>query len=534
MSMELDSSRSAPHEVLNQPPPLRDVNHFELDPALGEALVREGGGWGVDRVRDAGALYGSAEAEDACRRAQRNLPILRTHDRFGHRVDHVEYDPGWHWMLRAGVEREIATLPWREPRSGAEVVRAVMFYLANGLDTGPTCPMAMNHAAVPTLRQAPELAAELVPATVLPDYDAYRQWGMVMTEKQGGSDLRANTTRAKPIGDGYYELNGHKWFCSHPVFSHFFTLAQTDAGLTCFVAERRHPGFQIMRLKEKLGGRSLALCEVEFQALPARILGPDGHGIRSMIEQLSWTRLDVMLMSAGMVRRAVAEAVFHCRHRYAFGMRLTGQPAMANVLSDLALESEAMMVAAMRVARAFDSDAEPAFRRVANSIWKYWVCKRGAPAVAEALECLGGNGYVEEAPLARLYRDVEIGTVWEGSGNVMALDVVRALRRDPEGIDCFLTECALAQGADSRLDAALDDLPRQLDLLRTDGAEWSARRVVEQLAIVGQGSLLVRHAPSFVADAFCAARLGDGGRAFGTLPAGVDSEAIMARALSFG
>lgn len=437
-------------------------------------------------------------------------------------------------MLREGVEREIATLPWREPRLGAEVVRAAMFYLANGLDTGPTCPLAMNHAAIPTLRQAPELAAELVPATILPDYQAYRQWGMVMTEKQGGSDLRSNTTRADPIGDGYFELTGHKWFCSHPVFSHFFTLAQTEAGISCFVAERQQPGFQIMRLKEKLGGRSLALCEVEFSALPARILGTEGRGIRHMVEQLSFTRLDVMLMSAGMVRRAVAEAIFHCRHRSAFGARLSEQPAMANVLTDLALESEAMMVVAMRVARAFDSNAEPAFRRVANSIWKYWVCKRGAPAVAEALECLGGNGYVEEGPLARLYRDVEIGTVWEGSGNVMALDIVRALHRDPEGIDCFLAECALARGADRRLDAALDDLPAYLDLLRTDAAEWSARRVVEELAVVGQAALLVRHAPGFVADGFCAARLSDGGRAFGTVPPGIDSDAILARALSVG
>jgi putative acyl-CoA dehydrogenase len=519
------------HVVANQPPPLEDVNQFDADPALGEALVREGGEWGFDRVREAGALYGSTEAHDACRRAQRNLPILHTHDRFGHRVDRVEYDPGWHWLLRAGLERELASLPWREPRPGAEVVRSAMFVLANGLDTGPCCPLAMNHAAVPMLRQAPELAAELLPATILPDYDVYRQWGQVMTEKQGGSDLRANSTVAQPVGDGFYELTGHKWFCSHPVFSYFFTLAQSDGGLSCFVAEREHPGFQIMRLKDKLGTRSLALCEIELRGLPGRLLGEEGRGTRYMVEQLSWTRLDVMLMTAGIVRRAVAEAIHHCRHRHAFGAALADQAAMANVLADLALESEAMLVAAMRVARAFDSSTERAFRRVANTIWKYWVCKRGAPAVAEALECLGANGYVEEAPLARLYRDVEVGTVWEGSGNVMALDVVRAVQRDREGVEAFLAECALARGADARLDAAIAELPGQIDLLGSPTAEWQARRIVEELAVVGQAALLVRHAPAFVGDAFCAARLGSGGRAFGTLPAGADADAILSRAL---
>jgi putative acyl-CoA dehydrogenase len=388
----------------------------------------------------------------------------------------------------------------------------------------------MNHAAVPMLRQAPELAVELLPATMLPDYDVYRQWRQVMTEKQGGSDLRANSTLARPVGEGFYELTGHKWFCSHPVFSDFFTLAQGDGGVTCFVAGREHPGFQIMRLKEKLGTRSLALCEVEFRGLPGRLLGEEGRGTRYMVEQLSWTRLDVMLMTAGIVRRAVAEAIHHCRHRRAFGAALADQAAMANVLADLALESEAMLVAAMRVARAFDSSAERSFRRVANTIWKYWVSKRGAPVVAEALECVGGNGYVEEAPLARLYRDVEVGTVWEGSGNVMALDVVRAVRRDREGVDAFLAECALARGSDARLDAAIAGLPGQIDLLGSPTAEWAARRIVEELAVVGQAALLVRHAPAFVGDAFCAARLGSGGRAFGTLPAGADADAILSRA----
>lgn len=519
------------HEVLNQPPPLLDHNAFDADPALGEALEREGGAWGIDRVRDAGAVFASSEADEACRRAQRNLPILHPFDRYGNRIDRLEYDPGFHWMLRAGVERELHSLPWRDDRPGAEVVRTAMFYLANGLDTGPCCPLAMNHGAVPMLRQAPALAAELEPATKLPDYDSYAQWGMVMTEKQGGSDLRANTTRAEPVGDGWYELTGHKWFCTHPVFRHFFTLAHTEAGITCFVAERDQPAFQLQRLKDKLGGRSVASSEVEFRGLGARILGEESRGTRYMMEQLVWTRLDTLVGIAGIVRRAVAEAIHHARHRHAFGAPLAEQAAMTNVLADLALESEAMMTASLRVARAFDSDDELPYRRFATTVQKYWVSKRGAPVVVEALECLGGNGYIEEAPLARLYRDVEIGTVWEGSGNVMALDVVRAVRRDPAGVEAYLAECERARGGHRALDAALDALPARLDLLRGADAEWHARAVVEHLAVAGQAALLVEHAPPAVADAFCAARFDGGGRAFGTLPDGAGAAAILERAL---
>lgn len=522
----------ATHEVLNQPPPLEGHDAFDADPALREALAREGGAWGVDRVRDAGSTFSTPEAHDHCRRAQRNLPILHTHDRYGNRVDRVEYDPGFHWMLRAGVEREINSLPWREERQGAHVVRAAMFYLANGLDTGPCCPMAINYAAVPTLRQDPALAAEMEPDTVLPDYERYAQWGMVMTEKQGGSDLRANTTRAEPLGDGWYELTGHKWFCSHPVFRWFFTLAQTREGITCFVAEREQPGFQLQRLKDKLGGRSLASAEVEFRGLPARVLGEEGRGTRYMAEQIVWTRLDTMIGVAGMVRRAVAEAVWHCRGRRAFGAALADQPAMTNVLADLALESEAMMAASLRIVRAYDGEAGAPFRRLATAVMKYWVTKRGAPVVVEALECLGGNGYVEEAPLARLYRDVEIGTVWEGSGNVMALDVLRALARDPGGLEAYLAECELARGADARLDAHLDGVRHRLAALAGEHPEWQARRLVEELAVALQASLLVRHAPATSADAFCAGRLGEGGRAFGTLPRGVDGARIVERALA--
>jgi putative acyl-CoA dehydrogenase len=523
------------HEVLNQPPPLEGHNAFDADPALAEALAREGGGWGVDRVRDFGAVVASPEALAHARRAQTNLPVLRTHDRYGHRIDRVEYDPSMHWMLRLGVEREVNSLPWRDERPGAHVVRTALFYLLNQLDTGPCCPMAINYAATPTMRQDAGLAARWEPRLTLPDYDRFAQAGMVMTEKQGGSDLRANTTVAEPVGDGHYELTGHKWFCTHPVFEVFFTLAQAPGGLTCFVAERPHPGFRIERLKDKLGGRCLASSEVEFQRLPARILGEEGRGTAFMIEQIVWTRLDTMNGVAGMMRRVVAEAVWHCRHRHAFGAALADKAAMQNVLADLAIESEAAMVTGMRLARAFDhgaDESEAAFRRLALAVAKYWICKRGAPLAAEALECLGGNGYVEEAPMAQFYRDIQIGTVWEGSGNVLALDVLRAMAREPQGLPAFLAECELAAGADPRFDAHLAVTRGRVAALGDGDPEWLARRVVEDLAVALQASLLLRHGPPLVAEAFCAGRLGEGGRAFGTLPAGVDAGAIVERALA--
>ena len=518
------------HEVLNQSRPLLDYNAFDADPALREALEREGGGWGDDRCRDMGAMVGSAEADEHCRRAQRNTPVLHTHDRFGHRIDRVEYDSGFHWMLRQGIDRGLHSLPWREPRPGAHVVRAGMFLLYNELDTGPACPVSINYAAVPTLRQTPALAAEYEERAARPDYGSYAQAGMVMTEKQGGSDLRANTTVAEPAGDGWWELTGHKWFCTHPVFEFFFTLAHTEAGPTCFVAERGE-GFEIQRLKDKLGGRSLASSEVEFRRLPARVLGEEGHGIRAMMAQIGPTRLDTLLGMTGILRRAVAEAVHHARHRNAFGGPLADQPAMQNVLADLAIESEAATAAALRVARAWDGEAEPAFRRLATAVMKYWVCKRAAAAAAEALECLGGNGYVEEAPLARLYRDIQIGTVWEGSGNVMALDVLRAIRTEPESLDALLAECELATGADARYDHFLARTRQSAEMLSGPHPQWNARRVVEDLALALQGSLVLRHAPPEVADAFCASRLGDGGWAFGTIPGGVAAAAIVNRAL---
>jgi len=533
----ISSRRTATHEVVNQPPPLADYDPLTADPALHEALIREGGEWGMDRVRDFGNVVASGEALAHAKRAQRNIPVLRTHDRYGHRVDEIDYDPSMHWMLRLGVEREVNSLPWRDPRPGAHVVRTGMFHLFNQLDTGPCCPMSINYAAVPTMHQDATLAQQWERRLTLPNYDSFAQAGMVMTEKQGGSDLRANSTVAEPVGDGWFELTGHKWFCTHPVFDVFFTLAHTEAGITCFVAERPHEGFRIQRLKDKLGGRCLASSEVEYDHLPARMLGEEGRGTAVMVEQLIWTRLDTLTGVTGMMRRVVAEAIWHARHRSAFGALLAVQPAMRNVLADLALESEAATVSTMRIARAFDSEQseESAFRRLALAVMKYWVCKRGAPLAAEALECLGGNGYVEEAPMAQFYRDIQIGTVWEGSGNVIALDVLRALGREPGAAGAFLSECELAAGTDARFDAHLAATRRRLATLASDDrpdAEWSARRLVEDMALALQASLLLRHAPAVVSDAFCAARLGERGLAFGDLPRGVDGAAIVDRALA--
>src|SRR3954469_15607957 len=525
------SGPSITHEVSNQPPPFLGHNWFDADPALQAAVVREGGAWGEDRLRDLGAVVGSEEADGHRRRAQRNIPRLHQHDRWGRRVDEVEYDPSMHWMLRVGVEREVNSLPWRDDRPGAHVVRAGLFYLLNQLDTGPCCPISINYAATPTLRHGDRAQAQEWESRLnLPDYDSYAQAGMVMTEKQGGSDLRANTTVAEPIGDGWYELTGHKWFCTHPVFDFFFTIAQAPEGATCFVAERG-PGFELQRLKDKLGGRCLASSEVEFRHLPAQLLGEEGHGIRAMMAQIGPTRLDTLLGIAGIMRRAVAEAVHHTRHRSAFGGLLAEQPAMENVLTDLAIESEASTIAAMRVARSWDDDSELPFRRFATAVMKYWVCKRGAPLAAEALECLGGNGYIEEAPLARLYRDILIGTVWEGSGNVMVLDVVRAAQREPESLEAFLAECDLASGADARLDHHLARVREDAMLLTGPHPRRNGRRVVEDLALALEASLLVRQAPPEVADAFCAARLGERGLAFGTIPGDVPTTAIVERSL---
>ncbi len=522
---------AATHDVRNQSQPLEDVDLLALDRPLAEGLEREGGGWAVDRVRDAGLVAGSAEAQEHGRRAERNAPRLRTHDRFGHRIDEIELDPSWHWLLRGAVEREIHSLPWRDERAGAHVARAALMALWAHANAGVGCPVSMTYSAVPAIRRDRALAAEWEPRLTVPDYERGALCGMAMTEKQGGSDVRANTTAAEPLGDGHYELTGHKWFCSYPPCEVFLVLAQAPAGLTCFLLERG-AGFEIQRLKDKLGTRSLASSEIELRGAVARRLGEEGRGVATIIEMVTHTRLDCVIGSAASMRRGVAEAVWHARHRRAFGALLADQPAMVNVLADLALESEAATATALRLARAYD-EGDGAFRRLATAIAKYWICKRASAHAAEALECLGGNGYVEESPMPLLYRDAPLNGIWEGSGNVIALDVLRALGREPEGLPAFLAECELGRGADRRLDAHLDALPAALASLAGDDAQWGARHVVEDLALALQASLLVRHAPPAVADAFCAGRLGPArGRVYGTLPAGIDGAAIVDRALA--
>jgi putative acyl-CoA dehydrogenase len=512
------------HEVLNQPLPLEPYNLLDADLALREALAREGGDWGLDRVRDLGAVAGTAEAREHSFRAERNAPRLLTHDRYGHRIDQVDLDPSWHWLLRQAVEREIHALPWRDPRPGGHVVRAALMYLWSQVNAGVMCPISMTYSAIPALRDgAPDLAALWEPRLTKPDYDQGALAGMAMTEKQGGSDVRANTTRAEPQGDGTYAIWGHKWFCSYPPCQVFLVLAQAPGGLSCFLVERG-PGMEFQRLKDKLGTRSLPSSEVEFRGVRGRLVGAEGRGVPAIIRMVNHTRLDCLIGSAAGMRRALTEAVHHARHRRAFGKRLADQPLMRNVLADLAVESEAATAAAMRMARAYDEQDAP-LRRFGTAVLKYWVCKRGPAHAAEALECLGGNGYVEESGMPLLYRDAPLNSIWEGSGNVAALDVLRAMVKEPEGLPAFLTECERARGGDRRLDAHLD----RLRDLRLD--EAAARRVVEDLAVALQASLLVRHAPPAVADAFCAGRLGDGGRVYGTLPAGVALEPIVDRAL---
>jgi putative acyl-CoA dehydrogenase len=519
-------------EVRNQAPPLQPINLFDTDLALSEALRREGGGWGVDRAREAGGVAGSVEALEHGRRAERNLPVLRTHDRYGKRIDQVELDPSWHWLLRGAVERSIASLPWREPQPGAHVVRAALFGLWGNPNGGVMCPVSMTYAAVPALRDgSPELAAEWEPRLTRPDYERGALAGMAMTERQGGSDVRANITRAEPAGDGVYELHGHKWFCSYPPCDVFLVLAQAPGGLSCLLVERG-PGMEFQRLKDKLGTRSLPSSEVEFHGVAGRLVGEEGRGVPAIIRMVNHTRLDCLLGACTGMRRGTVEAIHHARHRSAFGALLVDQPAMRNVLADLAIESEAATAAAMRVARSYDED-DPALRRFATAVMKYWVSKRAAPHAAEALECLGGNGFVEDSGLPLLYRDAPLNSIWEGSGNVAALDVLRAMVREPEGLPAFLAECDLAAGGDRRLDGHLQRVRDHTEAVFAGGdPQFQARRVVEDLAVALQASLLVRHSPPAVADAFCAARLaGEGGRVFGTLPAGVDAGTIIDRAL---
>jgi putative acyl-CoA dehydrogenase len=541
-----DREAESTHEVGNQPPPFEDVNLFDTDRALVEALEREGGGAFRERVAAFGARLGNAETLALGREANRHPPELCTHDRFGHRIDEVAFHPAWHEVMRLAMAESVHNLPWREPRPGANAARSALHYLLSQVEAGACCPLTMTFACVPALRHEPGIAKAWEPVLRGTEYDprlvprAEKRSalvGMAMTEKQGGSDVRANTTRAEPAGDGGYRLLGHKWFCSAPMSDAFLTLAQTQRGLTCFLVPRvledgaRNP-FALQRLKDKLGNRSNASSEVEYRGTWAWRVGQEGRGVRTIIEMVHHTRLDCVSGSAGLMRRALAEAAHHAAHRSVFGRRLAEQPLMQSVLADLALEVEGATALALRLARAYDEaesdEGSRAFARIATAVAKYWVCKRAPAAIYEAMECLGGNGYVEESPLPRLYREAPVNAIWEGSGNVICLDVLRAIAREPASLPALLAEVRLARGADRGLDAWTDALEQALR--DPSEVEARARDLVERLALALEASLLLRAAPT-VGEAFCAARLGGGGLLFGALPSAVPRRPLLERAL---
>ncbi|WP_406491441.1 acyl-CoA dehydrogenase family protein [Streptomyces sp. NBC_01604] len=542
--------RSTTHDVTNQPPPLVPYDASE-DMALLEGLRREGAGWAEEGIRRLGLRAGSAQAQEWAELANRHEPELRTHDRYGNRVDEVEFHPSWHHLMRVAVGEGLAGAPWADGRPGAHVARTAGGLVWGQTDAGHGCPTSMTYAAIPALRRQPELAKVYEPLLTGREYDPELRVpsekrgllaGMGMTEKQGGSDVRTNTTAATPTAEpGVYTLRGHKWFTSAPMCDLFLVLAQAPDGLSCFLVPRVLPDgsrntFRIQRLKDKLGNRSNASSEPEFDGTVAWLVGPEGQGVKTIIEMVNCTRLDCVMMSATLMRRTLVEAGHHVRHRRAFGARLVDQPLMRNVLADLALESEAATTLSLRLAAAADRAVrgdtdEAAFRRIATAVGKYWVTKRGPAFTAEALECLGGNGYVEESGMPRHYREAPLLSIWEGSGNVNALDVLRALRRESGSAQALFAELALARGADARLDAAVTRLKDQV----AQTSEAGARRLVELMALTLQASLLVRHAPPAVADAFCATRLGgDWGHAFGTLPDTADLDTVLARALPDG
>jgi putative acyl-CoA dehydrogenase len=530
------------HEVLNQAPPLEGYNLFTSHPALVEGIRREGADWAEERLTRIGEHAGGEPLTWGVQ-ANENPPVLHTHDRYGNRIDEVEFHPAWHELMHAAIGHGIHALPWREQRPGAHVARAGALITWAQVEAGHQCPVTMTFAAVPALRAQPEIYEEWVPLLTSLEYDGQLRpaedkpgalCGMAMTEKQGGSDVRANTTRARALNGGgagaEYALTGHKWFCSAPMCDLFLVLAQAEEGLSCFALPRILPdgtrnAFHLQRLKDKLGNRSNASSEVEFHDAWARMVGEPGRGVPTIIEMVAHTRLDCALGTAAGMRAAVAHASHHAAHRSAFGARLIDQPLMLAVLADLAIESEAATLAGLRLARAYDEE-DTAFKRLATAVMKYWVCKRGPMHAAEALECLGGNGYVEASGMPRLYREQPLSSIWEGSGNVMCLDVLRALARNPEGLEAYLAEVEAASGADPRLDAFTRELREELSSFAD--IEVRARRVVEKMALALQGSLLVRFGLPASADAFCASRLdGDAGLAFGTLPPGVDLDAIV-------
>ena len=535
------------HEVSNQPPPRVGLDEYGTNIALVEGVERYDAGWAHERLHETGRRVGTDEFQRDAASANTREPVLRTHDRYGHRIDEVEYDESYHRIIAAAIADGAHTSAFAEPRPGANVVRAVTFMLYAQIEPGHACPVSMTHSVVPVLQQH-AVGEEWLPRVLSTSYDPELRsgkpsalFGMAMTEKQGGSDVRANTTVAQPLRNGRYALTGHKWFCSAPMSDAFLVLAQAPGGLSCFLMPRlrddgaRH-GIRIQRLKDKLGNRANASSEVEYADAEAVLIGEEGRGVRTIIDMVARTRLDCIYGSTAGMRQAVAEAAWHARHRGAFGALLIDQPAMTAVLADLQLEAEAATATALRLARAHDldaSDADRAFARLGTAVAKYWICKRGPGHAYEALECLGGNGYTEAFPLAMRYREQPVMAVWEGSGNVIALDVLRALQREPESLEAFEAEVSRAAGADRRFDEHLSRTRALAHEVLRDADAARARELTASLALTLQAALLLQHAPTVVAETFVSTRLDgawSGGGLYGSLPAGTDTAAIAERA----
>jgi putative acyl-CoA dehydrogenase len=537
------------HDVTNQPPPLSDYDAYSRNLALREGSLREGGSWVCDKLSAYGPEVGSLALREQAELANKHPPELRSHDRFGHRIDEVSFHPAYHALMANAMQHEVHSLTWSTRHKGGHVAHAGLLYLHAQLEAGTSCPLTMTHAAVPSLRVEPGLAAIWLPRLLGRSYDpraieasqkTSATIGMAMTEKQGGSDVRANSSTAKPerarAPGAPYRLHGHKWFCSAPMSDAFLTLAQSEGGLSCFLVPRFLPDgtrnrFFIQRLKDKLGNRSNASSEIEYDDTVGFLLGEEGRGVATILQMVAQTRVDCAAGSAGLMRQALVEAIHHARHRSAFGKRLIAQPLMQSVLADLALEAEACLVLTLRLARSYDqpeSEEERLFARIATPLAKYWVTHRAPGFAFEAMECLGGAGYVEESALPRIYREAPVNSIWEGSGNVQCLDVLRVLAREPDALDALFAEVSRGHD-DARLATRCRALREQL--ARPDDVLPRARPIVEELSVCLSAALLRRHAPPEVADAYLAARLEARGFHYGCLPAGVDTGAVLSRAL---
>lgn len=536
----------ATHDVFNQPPPFENVNLFTSDVALQEAVIRSHAGEHRERLAAFGARCGSAEVAEWATQANKNLPQLRTFDRYGQRIDEVEFHPAYHHLMALGIGAGVSSAAWSGAAAGHVLHTALEFLMAQA-EPGVCCPMTMTYASLAALKYQPELPEEWKPRILSSEYDGSSQpaankrgatIGMAMTEKQGGSDVRANTTRATKNADGSYTLVGHKWFCSAPMSDAFLTLAYAEGGLTCFLVPRWKPdgernAIRVMRLKDKLGDRTNASAEIEYHGAYARIVGDEDRGVRTIIDMVHHTRLDCILAPAAYMRQALANALWHTAHRMAFQKKLIDQPLMRAVLADLAVESEAATALTFRIAQSFDDSANDEramlFSRIATPIGKYWINKRVVNFVYECMEAHGGAGYIEEGVMPRIYRQSPLNSIWEGSGNVICLDVLRAMSREPDSVAALLDELELARSGNTHLDRALDRIKQRLS---APVAESGARRLVEQLALALQASLLVRHTPPAVSDAFCAIRLSNHpALAYGAIDTKLDTGGILTRAM---